>query len=233
MKTGQATWAHVSMVVLLSIILASCSLRPQALSPDAARVLQTRQIDAGVDDVAKAVVVVFQEMNFQLKSSDLGLGTLTAERVTEFRVYPISKEHPVTPEISEEVQTFCLVAGTLAVIGIILSIIFSDDEDEEQDDKQDGEQEKEKKKRVKVKRHRPHRHHPTRSISLGPGDRGPDSFQYSMTVMLEELSSGATKVRVSLQGVHQDGGTVAASGPVHDAAFYEEFYARLYRVLNL
>jgi hypothetical protein len=203
--------ANWLLVIYLVFAISGCSFRPAEITPEAARILQTRELNVNPEEIARAVIVVLQEMHYTLGTVDMGLGIITAERTSERRLAPLSREEVSETEISDEVQTFCLVAGTAAVIGIFLAWIFGDPDED--------------------RYHRSHPHHPA-PIFVGSNDYEPDSYRYTMTVTLEDIMSQQTRVRVTVQGQHLEGSGVTESGPVQSQEFYTDFFSRLQLALN-
>jgi len=217
-----ATWL---LVIYLSLVMTGCSFRPTELTPEEARVLQTRDFNGTPEEVAKAASIVLQEMHYSLANVDMGLGIMTATRTSERSLAPISREVDSENDFENELGTFCLVAGTIAVVGLFLAWIFDgfDDDDDGDDDYDDR----------PSRRHRSHQHDSGVSI-FGSGDSGSDvdSYTYIMTINLEELSLQQTRVRLTVQGEHYAGPSIVESGPVQDQQFFIDFFTRLHSTLN-
>jgi len=212
-----ASWL---LIIYLSVMVSGCTFRPTVISPEEARILQTREFNASPEEVARASVVVLQEMHYTLGNVDMGLGLITANRTSERSLAPISRELVNDSEISDELGTFCVVAGTVAIIGIILAIIFGDDEEDDDDNN-----------RRSVRHHRPRVHHPG-PVYVDSNDSGDESYHYSMTITLAETSQQHTKVHVTVQGEHFEGSSINASGPVQDQQFHIDFFNGLQAALN-
>ena len=213
------------LIIYLSLVLSGCSFRPAELSPEEARVLQTRDFNGTPAEVAKAVSVVLQDMHYSLGNVDMGLGVMTASRTSERALAPISRETGGQSEFENELGTFCLVAGTIAVVGLFLAWIFDafDGNDEDEDDVNDR------------RSHRSRSHHHDSSFFWGSDNSsssGPDSYTYTMTVNLEELSLQQTRVRLTVQGEHYEGSSIVETGPVQDQQFFIDFFTRLQATLN-
>ena len=217
-----ASWL---LIIYLSLVMTGCSFRPAELTPEEARVLQTQDFNGTPEEVAKAVSVVLQEMHYSFANVNMGLGVLTATRTSERSLAPISRETSSENDFENELGTFCLVAGTIAVVGLFLAWIFDgfDGDDEEDDDYDDR----------PSRRHRSHHHDSGISI-FGSGDSGSDvdSYTYTMTVNLEEISLQQTRVRLTVQGEHYSGPSIVESGPVQDQQFFIDFFTRLHTTLN-
>jgi len=209
-----ATW---TLVVYLSVMLSGCATRPEALPPEQAKTLQTREMSYSVDEVARGVVAVLQEMNYSLENVDTKVGIITAERTSERQLAPISRE-AAPEEMPDEMQTFCLVAGGLAIAALLFAWLWDDDENEDD--------------WAPRRSHRRHIHHHPGPIFIEADDYSHDSYKYKMTVTLEPLGTYKSRIRVSVQGLLMEGPSIAASGPVHDEAFYQDFYNRLQIVLT-
>ncbi len=217
-----ASWI---LVIYLSFMVSGCSFRPAEISPEEARVLQTRVFSGTPEEVAKAVTIVLQDIHYTLGNVDMGLGIITATRTSEKLLAPISREADVEGDLSDELGTFCLIAGAIAVVGLILAAIFGEsDDDEDNDDSDRGVQ----------RGNRSHRHHndSSSSIFFGSDDNGADSYTYTMTVNMEATSLQQTSVRVTVQGQHFEGMSVVESGPVQTQEFFADFFFRLQTALN-
>ncbi|NQV16237.1 hypothetical protein HQ531_12320 [bacterium] len=209
------------LIIYLSVMISGCAMRPDEISPEAARILQTREFSGTPEEVAKAAIVVLQEMHYTLGNFDMGIGIITAERTSERLLAPISREAEGEPELADEIGTFCLIAGTMAVIGIFLAWIFGDSEDDDDDDYD----------RNRNRGSHSRNNHPS-PIFFNSDDSGPESYKYNMTITLEEITPMQTQVRVTVQGEHLEGSGVSETGPVQSQEFYTEFFNRLNQVLN-
>ena len=220
-----STWI---LVIYLSIMVSGCATRPAELSPEAARALQTRVYSASLEQVARAATVVLQDMHYTLGQVDMSLGVLTASRNSEWSLAPISREISAESEMADELGTFCLIAGVMAAVGLTLAWIFGGDDDEEEDDRDE-------RRSHRSRSHSSSRSHSHNSSSFFFGssdDNGPDSYTYTMTINMEELSSQQTQIRVTVQGEHFEGSSLVESGPVQDSDFFNNFYNQLQIVLN-
>jgi hypothetical protein len=222
-----ASWL---LIIYLSFIVSGCSYRPAELTPEQARVLHTRDFNGSPEEVAKAASVVLQEMHYTLGNVDMGLGLMTASRTSERYLAPISRETGAENELENELGTFCLIAGTVAVVGLFIAWMFDAFDDDDDDDDNDDD------RRPHRRSHRSRSHHNDSSWSLfGSNDSGPssaDSYTYTMTVNLEELSLQQTRVRLTVQGEHYEGPSLVESGPVQDQQFFIDFFTRLHATLN-
>jgi hypothetical protein len=225
-----STWL---LIIYLSVIISGCANRPAELTPEQARVLQTRDFNGSTKEVAKATSLVLQEMHYTIENVDMGLGLLTASRTSEYLLAPISREAGAEENLNNDVGTFCLIAGTVAVVGLFIAWIF-DAFDDDDDDNNDGDNDR--------RSHRPRRSHRSRShdhdsgISIfGSSESGPssaDSYTYIMTVNLEEISAQQTRVRLTVQAEHYEGPSIVESGPVQDQQFFIDFFNRLHLELK-
>ena len=219
-----ASWL---LIIYLSLVMTGCSFRPAEISPEEARILQTRDFNGRPEEVAKAVSVVLQEMHYSLGNVDMGLGVLTATRTAERSLAPISRETSEQSDFESELGTFCLVAGTIAVVGLFLAWIFDSFDDDDDDDDDD---------RQSRRSHRSRSHHHDSGFSIfGPSTPGPsdaDSYTYTITINLEEISLQQTRVRLTVQGEHYEGPSIIESGPVQDQQFFIDFFTRLHTTLN-
>jgi len=222
-----ASWL---LIIYLSLVMTGCSFRPAEISPEEARILQTRDFNGTPEEVAKAVSVVLQEMHYSLGNVDMGLGVLTATRTSERSLAPISLETGPQSDFESELGTFCLVAGTIAVVGLFLAWIFDSFDSDDDDDNEDDDN------RRSGRSHRSRSHHHDSGFSIfGPSSSGPsdaDSYTYTMTINLEEISLQQTRVRLTVQGEHYEGPSIVESGPVQDQQFFIDFFTRLHTTLN-
>lgn len=226
--TRGSTWL---LVIYLSLVISGCTYRPAELSPEEARILQTREFNGSPEEVAKAISIVLQEMHYTLDNVDMGLGIITATRTSERLLAPISREAESGSDLESELGTFCLIAGTIAVVGLFVAWLFdsfdSDDEEEDRDDKND-------KKHPPKRKSRGH-HHDSGITIFGSSDDSSyeaHSYTYTMTINFEEISLQKTRIRMTVQGEHYEGPSIVASGPVQDQQFYIDFYTRLHNTLN-
>lgn len=224
--TRGSTWI---LVIYLSVIISGCTTRPKELPPDQARILQTRDFNGTPEEVAKATSIVLQEMHYTLDNVDMGLGIITATRTSEHQLAPIARAEAAGDDLESDLGTFCLIAGTMAVIGLFIAWIFdrSDDDDDEK---------KDKRKHKRSRRSRSHHHDSGGGITIfgGSDDSGyeADSYTYIMTINFEEISLQTTRIRLTVQGEQYEGPSMVASGPVQDQQFYIDFYTRLQNTLN-
>jgi len=223
-KTRYSYGASWVLVIYLSFMVSGCSSRPAEIAPEEARVLQTRVFSASPEEVAKAVTTVLQDIHYTLENVDMGLGIITATRTSEKLLAPISREADVPGDVSDELGTFCLIAGVMAAVGLLLAVIFGGSDDDDENDGND---------RDDQRHHRSRRHnHDSSSIFFGSDDSGADSYTYTMTVNMEATSLQQTSVRVTVQGQHFEGMSVVESGPVQTQEFYIDFFTRLQSALN-
>ncbi len=221
-----ASWL---LIIYLSFIISGCANRPTELPPEQARVLQTRTFNGSPADVAKAVSVVLQEMHYTLDNVDMGLGILTASRTSENLLAPISREADEQTEFEDELGTFCLIAGTLAVVGLFFAWLFDNADDDDDDNQDYGQNDR------SGRSHRSRSHHHDSGINIfgsGSSDNGSDSYTYLMTINLDELSLQQTEVRLTVQAEHYEGSSIVESGPVQDQQFFIDFFNNLQSALN-
>ncbi|NQV50498.1 MAG: hypothetical protein HQ507_08370 [Candidatus Marinimicrobia bacterium] len=216
-----ASWV---LVIYLSFMVSGCSFRPAEISPEEARILQTRVFSGSPEEVAKAVTTVLQDIHYTLGSVDMGLGIITATRTSEKLLAPISRETEVEGDVADEMGTFCLIAGGIAVVGLLLAFIFGGSDDDEENEGHDRGEQRQGRWR--------HNHHDSSSIYVGSDGSGPDSYTYTMTINMEEVSLQQTSLRVTVQGQHFEGMGVVESGPVQSQDFYSDFFNRLQSALN-
>lgn len=212
-----ATWI---LVIYLSLVIPGCSFRPTELSPEEARILQTRDFNHSPEKVAKAASIVLQEMHYTLGNVDMGLGIITASRTSEHLLAPISRE----ASAENDLGTFCLVAGTVAVVTLFLVWIFDVfDSDDDEESSHSG-------------NNHSHHHDHDSDINIfgssGSSMSDADSYIYNLTINLEERSLQQTRLRLTIQGEHFEGPTLVETGPVQDQQFYDDFYSRLQAILG-
>jgi len=217
------------LIIYLSVIISGCANRPAELPPEQARVLQTRNFNGSPGEVAKAISMVLQEMHYTVDNVDMDLGILTASRTSEHLLAPISREMEAETanDFEKGLGTFCIIAGTIAVVGLFFAWIFDVFDD-------DNDNDKDKDQRRPRRSHRSRSHHNESNIFIGGESSvsGPDSYTYIMTVNLEDLSLQQTRVRLTVQGEHYEGPSLVESGPVQDQQFYIDFFTRLQTTLN-
>ncbi|NQV41658.1 MAG: hypothetical protein HQ506_04810 [Candidatus Marinimicrobia bacterium] len=224
-----ATWL---LVIYLSVIVSGCANRPAEITPEQARILQTREFNGSPEEVAKAASLVLQEMHYTLGTVDMDLGIMTASRNSEYLLAPISREALAEENLESDVGTFCLIAGTMAVVGLFIAWIFDafdDDEGDKDDDDNDN-----RRPPSRSHRSRTHQHDSGWSI-FGSSDSSPssaDSYTYIMTINLNALSLQQTQVRLTVQGEHYQGPSLVATGPVQDQQFFIDFFNRLHTELQ-
>ncbi len=213
------------LIIYLSVVISGCANRPAELAPEQARVLQTRDFNGSPEEVAKAASLVLQEMHYTMGNVDMGLGLMTASRTSEHLLAPISREAVAEENLESDVGTFCLIAGTMAVVGLFIAWMFDafdgDDDDNDND-----------RHRSRSHRSRSHRHDSNIFVGSDHSSSDADSYTYIMTINLEELSLQQTRVRLTVQGEHYEGPSLVESGPVQDQQFFIDFFNNLYATLN-
>lgn len=227
-----ASWL---LIIYLSVAISGCANRPAELAPEQAKILQTRDFNGSPEEVAKAASLVLQEMHYTMGNVDMDLGLMTASRTSEHLLAPISRETVAEESLESDVGTFCLIAGTMAVVGLFIAWMFdafdNDDEGEDQDDENDN-----RRTHRPRRSHRSRSHHHDSSVSIfGSSDSSPssaDSYTYIMTINLEDLPLQQTRVRLTVQGEHYEGPSLVESGPVQDQQFFIDFFNRLYTELQ-
>jgi len=150
-------------------------------------------------------------------NSDVGL--ITASRTTEQRKASLTDEKPQNTMTDSEKA--CLVIGAVAVIAVIAAAIFGDDDDDD-----------DKRKRGRRGRSGP--------INIGGDNRGgndgpdgPRIYRYKVTISLDELNNSETNVRVSASGEVEQDGKILSTGGIHEAEFFQKFFAGMNQGLFL
>ena len=113
----------------------------------------------------------------------------------------------------------CLVIGAVAIIAVIAAAIFGDDDDDEN----------------KTRKGRRGRSGPINIGDRGGNDEpdGPRIYRYKVTISLNELNNDETNVRVSASGEVEQDGKILSTGGIHEAEFFQKFFAGMNQGLFL
>jgi hypothetical protein len=214
---------HVLAVLLrgyLALFLAGCAATRPTPTREEARQMETRIL--GTDDVQAfdAVVTALQDLSFSIDSAEPTTGLITAHRETETELAEISKDP--APGEKKGMPTWAKVAivatGAIIVIAVVAALSSDDDHGAAKDEDRDHKD-----------RHHHEDGHDTEVmvVSNDVHPSGPPIYHYQITVQLKEQSDSETSVRVSGQGTKSRGGSVEQAGPIHDAAFFDGFFAQV------
>jgi|TARA_Y100000310_G_scaffold5212_1_gene6095 hypothetical protein len=177
--------------------------------------METRAFPGDLKTVLKASINSLQDMDYTIVVLNSDIGLITANRTTEHRKAALTNEKP-KDELSDG-QKACIAIGAIALIALLISAIFGDDDGKRGNRRGGGDS------------------HP---IILGDrgGDNGPDGpriYRYKVTINLTELSDGKTNVRVSASGEVEQDGKILSTGGVHEPEFFSKFYAGMNQGLFL
>jgi hypothetical protein len=202
-------WKTVLLVVRLYLVvfLVGCSSAPPPCIEEI-RAMQTREVDAGYDDVATASLRVLQDLGFTVEESDTDAGVITAQRQTTARIGDLTKDKDPDDDGLPTWATVLLIATGVVIIVAVIAIIAGGDDDDEPEVKQEH-------------------HTPTFVETHTDEDEGIEHYNYRLTINLERLDDATTGMRVSMQGNRKKGDAVLETGAVYDRQFYEDFYYRL------
>ena len=108
-------------------------------------------------------------------------------------------------------QKACLAAGGVIMVMGLLSIIFGGGNNGEDNDD-------------------------VHIIDWGRNNdspEGPVIHRYRVTINVDKAPESETKVRVSAQGEQEQDGNILATGGIHEAEFFQRFFANLDKALFL
>ncbi len=206
-------WKCILLVVRVYLVafLGGCASAPPP-SIEEVRGMQTREVDAGYDDVVTASLRVLQDLGFTVEESDTGAGVITAQRQTTARLGDLAEDEDQGDKgLPTWATVLLIVTGVIIIVGIVALVAGSDDDEEEQ---------------------AKHRHHtPTFVETSTVETEGIEHYNYRLTINLERLADTITGIRVSMQGNRMKGDAVLETGAVYDPQFYEDFYYRLEEAL--
>ncbi len=207
-------WTRGASTVLrlyLIAIISGCA-PPTPVPVTEARAMETRILAAHSDRVVKASINVLQDLHFTIDMLNSDVGVIVASRHTEIEQGDITQEDRIVSNI----PTWQKVLGVGIILAIIggIALLFSG-----------------------------------RGGSDKSSGRGDDSehfyihddrdgweetvYQYKVTVNVESISGGESRLRVSAQGERLEGGRVVGAGPVQDPEFFQQFFASLDKALFL
>ncbi|MDP6593396.1 MAG: hypothetical protein QF613_04210 [Candidatus Marinimicrobia bacterium] len=207
-------WMRGASTVLrlyLIAIISGCA-PPTPVPVTEARAMETRILAAHSDRVVKASINVLQDLHFTIDMLNSDVGVIVASRHTEIEQGDITQEDRIVSNI----PTWQKVLGVGIILAIIggIALLFSG-----------------------------------RGGSDKSSGRGDDSehfyihddrdgweetvYQYKVTVNVESISGGESRLRVSAQGERLEGGRVVGAGPVQDPEFFQQFFASLDKALFL
>ena len=198
-------------VYLICFLVGCAATRP--LPVEEARELQTRTYDTDYETLFDAGRACLQDLNYKVEVVDFNAGMIVGIRETERQLGEIATEEEGLPTWA---TVLLIVTGVVIIVGAIVLLSGSDDEEESDDDAN----------YVAPETHVTEIH--------TPGYRTyEDFYKYDVTLNLRPLTDGPTEIRVNANGMWIDDGQVEKTGPVHDALFYEEFFAALDEAVRL
>ena len=206
-------------VILFAYLIAGvsgCSNPPRTEKPPTslARAMETRSFNGDLRSVLKASINSLQDMDYTIDVLNSDIGLISASRTTESRKASLTNEKP--KNTMSDGEKACLAIGAVAIIAIIAAAIFGEDEDDNRGRKKGR----------------------SRPIRLGGGnsDDGPDGpriYRYKVTISLDELNDKETNVRVSASGEVEQDGKILSTGGIHEAEFFQKFFAGMNQGLFL
>ena len=211
---------NVILIAYLIVGVSGCSNPPRTEKPptSVARAMETRSFNGDLRTVLKASINSLQDMDYTIDVLNSDVGLITASRTTEQRKASLTDEKP--QKTMTDSEKACLVIGAVAVIAVIAAAIFGDDDDDD------------KRKRGRRGRSGP--------INIGGDSRGgndgpdgPPIYRYKVTISLDELNNGETNVRVSASGEVEQDGKILSTGGIHEAEFFQKFFAGMNQGLFL
>ena len=210
---------YIILIAYLIIGVSGCSNPPRAEKPPTsiARAMETRSFNGDLRTVLKASINSLQDMDYTIDVLNSDVGLITASRTSENRKASLTNEKP--KNTMSDGEKACLAIGAIAIVALIAAAIFGDDDDEEDN-----------RKRGRRGRSSP--------IHLGGGskDDGPDGpriYRYKVTISLDELNDKETNVRVSASGEIEQDGKILSTGGIHEAEFFQKFFAGMNQGLFL
>ena len=218
-KTTLGQSFYLSLIGYLIIGVSGCANPPRAEKPPTSvtRAMETRTFQGDLRTILKASINSLQDMDYTIDVLNSDIGLITASRTTEQRKASLTDEKPQRTMTDSEKA--CLVIGAVAIIAVIAAAIFGDDDDDEN-------------KKRKGRR--------GRSGPINIGDRGgndepdgPRIYRYKVTISLNELNNDETNVRVSASGEVEQDGKILSTGGIHEAEFFQKFFAGMNQGLFL
>ena len=207
---------NVILIAYLIVGVSGCSNPPRTEKPptSVARAMETRSFNGDLRSVLKASINSLQDMDYTIDVLNSDIGLISASRTTESRKASLTNEKP--KNTMSDGEKACLAIGAVAIIAIIAAAIFGEDEDD----------------------NRGKRKGRSRPIRLGGGnsDDGPDGpriYRYKVTISLDELNDKETNVRVSASGEVEQDGKILSTGGIHEAEFFQKFFAGMNQGLFL
>tara|TARA_B100001750_G_C15360970_1_gene522181 strand:- start:192 stop:821 length:630 start_codon:yes stop_codon:yes gene_type:complete len=203
---------ELTLRIYLVTFLGCATPRPPAPPTTVARAMETRTISADTEKVLKASINVLQDLSYTVDVINPEMGLLTASRTTQGEQALLTKDKDETViDAMPAWQKACLAAGGVILVMGLLSIIFGGGNNGEDNDD------------VHV-------------IDWGRNNdspEGPVIHRYRVTINVDEAPESETKVRVSAQGEKEQDGNILATGGIHEAEFFQRFFANLDKALFL
>ena len=207
---------HVILIAYLIIGVSGSSNPPRAEKPPTSvvRAMEPRSFNGDLRTVLKASINSLQDMDYTIDVLNSDIGLISASRTTESRKASLTNEKP--KNIMSDGEKACLAIGAVAIIALIAAAIFGEDEDDNSGRRKGR----------------------SRPIRLGGGnsDDGPDGpriYRYKVTISLDELNDKETNVRVSASGEVEQDGKILSTGGIHEAEFFQKFFAGMNQGLFL
>ena len=203
--------ASTALRLYLIAIISGCA-PPTPVPVTEARAMETRILAAHSDRVVKASINVLQDLHFTIDMLNSDVGVIVASRHTEIEQGDITQEDRIVSNI----PTWQKVLGVGIILAIIggIALLFSG---RGGSDKSSG------------------RGDDSEHIYIHDDRDGWEEtvYQYKVTVNVESISGGESRLRVSAQGERLEGGRVVGAGPVQDPEFFQQFFASLDKALFL
>lgn len=204
--------ANTALRLYLIAVVSGCT-PPAPVPVTEARAMETRVLAAHSDRVVKASINVLQDLHFTVDMLNSDLGVIVASRHTEMEQGDITQEDRIVSNI----PTWQKVLGIGIILAIIGGIVWllsgsGDGSKSSSDDRNDSEH-----------------------VIIHDDRAGWEEtvYQYKVTINVESISDGESRLRVSAQGERLEGGRVVGAGPVQDPEFFQQFFASLDKALFL
>jgi hypothetical protein len=178
-----------------------------------ARALQTKAYDTDYETLFDAGRACLQDLNYKVEVVDYEAGTIVGNRETQRELGAIATEDESLPTWA---IVLLVITGVIIIAGAIALLSGDDGEEESEDDA--------------------HHVEPATHVTEVYTPAHPDYtdfYRYDVTLNLKSLPDGLTEIRVNVNGMRIEDGTVERTGPVHDPLFYDEFFAALNEAVRL
>ena len=139
-KTIHGRSLYYLLIGYLVVGLTGCSTPPRTEKPPTsiARAMETRSFSGDLKTVLKASINSLQDMDYTIEVLNSDVGLITASRTTENKKARLASE--VQDEGMTDSEKACLAIGAIAIIAVIATAIFDDDDNDRRgnDDGPDG-----------------------------------------------------------------------------------------------